>query len=85
MKYRTNRLWVRSLNKKITKNQIIFLDHITDAKSLELLYQLVNRATSMVSLYTTRIKDEQTFRHALTKTMKVAHIEQTAIVSRTRF
>lgn len=55
------------------------MDHIQDHKSLGLLYQLVNRATSMVSTYTGRIKDEQTFRTKLTKTMKVAHCEQTAI------
>jgi len=34
----------------------------------------------MVSTYTGRIKDEQTFRSKLTKTMKVAHVEQTSIV-----
>jgi len=55
------------------------MEHIQEHKSLELLYQLVNRATSMVSNYTLRIKDEQKFRQALTKTMKIAHREQTSV------
>jgi len=55
------------------------MEHIKEWRSLELLYELVNKATSMVTQYVTQMKDEQTFRNKLAKTMKVAHIEQTAI------
>jgi len=55
------------------------MEHIKEWRSLELLYELVNKATSMVTTYVTQMKDEQAFRNKLAKTMKVAHIEQTAI------
>ena len=56
-------------------------EELTDANTLELLYQLVSRATSMVSQYTRRVKDEQNFRQTLWKTMKTAKKEQAEIVS----
>ena len=58
-----------------------FLDALTDASTLELLYELVSRATSMIQTYTRRVKEEQNFRQALLTTMKVAKKEQTEIVS----
>ena len=58
-----------------------YLDALTDASTLELLYELVSRATGMIQTYTRRVKEEQNFRHALLATMKVAKKEQTEIVS----
>ena len=61
---------------------LIFIsDALTDASTLELLYELVSRATSMIQTYTRRVKEEQNFRQALLTTMKVAKKEQTEIVS----
>ena len=54
---------------------------LTDANTLELLYQLVSRALSMVSQYTSKVKDEQIFRQTLWKAMKTVKQEQTALVS----
>ena len=63
---------------------LIFIsDALTDASTLELLYELVSRATSMIQTYTRRVKEEQNFRQALLTTMKVAKKEQTEIVSET--
>ena len=61
---------------------MIFKGALTDANTLELLYELVSRATSMIQNYTRRVKEEQHFRHALVATMKVAKKEQTEIVSK---
>lgn len=55
------------------------MNELTDANTLELLYQLVSRATSMVSEFTTRVKEEQQFRQTLYKTMKIAKKEQANI------
>jgi len=55
------------------------MDALTDASTLELLYELVSRATSMIQNYTRRVKEEQHFRHALLATLKVAKKEQTEI------
>ena len=63
------------------KKQFNYLDALTDASTLELLYELVSRATGMIQTYTRRVKEEQNFRHALLATMKVAKKEQTEIVS----
>lgn len=57
------------------------MNELTDANTLELLYQLVSRATSMVSQFTRRVKEEQSFRQTLCKTIKTAKKEQTNIFS----
>ena len=42
---------------------------------------MVSRALSMVSQYTSKVKDEQIFRQTLWKAMKTVKQEQTALVS----
>ena len=63
------------------QNKMVDSEALTDANTLELLYQLVSRALSMVSQYTSKVKDEQIFRQTLWKAMKTVKQEQTALVS----
>merc|ERR1711953_293062 len=58
----------------------VIMEALTDANTLELLYQLVSRALSMVSQYTSKVKDEQIFRQTLWKAMKTVKQEQTALL-----
>lgn len=60
------------------------MDYITEWSSLELMYQLVNRAGKLVTTFTDRVKDEQKYRSVLAKTLKLAKIEQTAVFKHQR-
>jgi regulator of Ty1 transposition protein 103 len=55
------------------------MDYINEWGSLELMYQLVNRAGKLVGAFTDRVMDEQKYRTVLTKTLMHAKNEQLAV------
>jgi len=69
MKYRMSRQWVSKYGYE-QNDRRLFSDYINEWGSLELMYQLVNRAGKLVGAFTDRVMDEQKYRNCFSRNLQ---------------